>query len=191
VTLLQEILEFNAKFVSQQAYEEYQTTKFPDKRLVILSCMDTRLTELLPRAMNFKNGDVKMIKNAGAIVSHPFGSVMRSILVAIYELQAQEVCIIGHHGCGMSTIDPSTMIQKTKQRGVSEDTIDVLERGGVDLEAWLMGFENVEESVRKSVTVVKQHPLMPADVPVHGLVIDPSTGQLDVVIEGYSYLDKA
>lgn len=58
--------------------------------------MDTRLVELLPRAMNMKNGDIKIVKSAGALVSHPFGSIMRSILVAVYELNADEVYVIGH-----------------------------------------------------------------------------------------------
>jgi len=97
MALLNEILDFNASFVSEKKYEQYATTKFPDKRIVILTCMDTRLTELLPKAMNLKNGDAKIIKSAGAVVNHPFGGIMRSILVAIYELQADEVYIIGHH----------------------------------------------------------------------------------------------
>ena len=61
--------------------------------------MDTRLTELLPAALGIKNGDVKIIKNAGAIISHPFGSVIRSLLVAIYELGVYEVMIFGHTDC--------------------------------------------------------------------------------------------
>lgn len=92
---LTSILEHNQRFVREKKYEPYRTTKFPSKKLVIVTCMDTRLTELLPQAMGLKNGDAKIVKNAGAIVSHPFGSVMRSILVAIYELQAEEVCIVG------------------------------------------------------------------------------------------------
>ncbi|MCY9444161.1 carbonic anhydrase, partial [Bacillus spizizenii] len=42
----------------------YKTTKFPSKKLVIVTCMDTRLTELLPQAMGLKNGDAKIVKNA-------------------------------------------------------------------------------------------------------------------------------
>jgi len=101
MTTISKILEYNKDFVDQNRYEEFKTTKFPDKKLVILTCMDTRLLELLPKAMGLGNGDAKIIKNAGAIISHPFGSIMRSILVAIYELKAEEVCVIGHHGCGM------------------------------------------------------------------------------------------
>ena len=67
--------------------------------------MDTRLTELLPKAMNLKNGDAKIIKSAGAVITHPFGGIMRSLIIAVYELQADEVYIVGHHDCGMSSID--------------------------------------------------------------------------------------
>ena len=53
--------------------------------------MDTRLTELLPAALGIMNGDVKIIKNEGGVISHPFGSVIRSLMVAIYELGVKEV----------------------------------------------------------------------------------------------------
>ena len=59
---LKEIVEFNKDFVESKEYEKYRTTKYPEKSMVILSCMDTRLTELLPKAMNLKNGDAKIIK---------------------------------------------------------------------------------------------------------------------------------
>ncbi|WLD94743.1 carbonic anhydrase [Alkalihalobacillus sp. AL-G] len=184
--LLNEILNYNHSFVEEKSYEAYQTTKFPDKRMVVVSCMDTRLVELLPRAMNLRNGDFKLIKNAGAVISHPFGSVMRSILVAVYELQADEVFVIGHHQCGMSSVDPTKLIEKFKERGIPENTIDTLKYSGIQIEKWLEGFDSVEESVDNSVEVVRQHPLMPADVPVHGLVISPETGKLDLVKDGYN-----
>lgn len=117
---LTSILEHNQRFVREKKYEPYKTTKFPSKKLVIVTCMDTRLTELLPQAMGLRNGDAKIVKNAGAIVSHPFGSVMRSILVAIYELQAEEVCIVGHHECGMSGLNASSILEKAKERGVED-----------------------------------------------------------------------
>lgn len=183
--LLEEIIEHNSQFVEKRDYEKYQTTKFPDKKMVILTCMDTRLVELLPQAMNVKNGDVKIVKSAGAIVAHPFGSIMRSILVAVMELGADEVCVVGHHDCGMSSLNPDSFLDKAKKRGISQDKIDTLHYSGIQLEDWLKGFDKVEDSVKHSVDVIRNHPLLPADVPVHGLVIDPSTGKLDLIEDGY------
>jgi carbonic anhydrase len=185
MTLLNDILEYNQQFVDSEEYKKYETTKFPKKRMVILTCMDTRLLELLPKSMNISNGDVKTVKNAGALVSHPFGSVMRSILVAVYELQADEVFVIAHHDCGMSALKSDEMIKSMKERGVSEETLKTLAYSGVDFHTWLHGFDNVFESVKHSVSVIKNHPLMPEGVPVHGLVIDPATGKLDLVVDGY------
>ena len=183
--ILDEVLAYNDQFVKDKKYEEFATSKLPNKRMVILTCMDTRLLELLPHALNIKNGDVKMIKNAGAVLKHPFGSVMRSILVAVYQLQADEVLVIGHHDCGMGGLKADDMISNMKNRGVTQKTLDTLEYSGIDVQKWLKGFDKVEESVAHSVDVIKNHPLLPANTPVHGLVIDPETGKLDLVIDGY------
>ena len=183
--ILDEVLAYNEQFVKDKEYEEFATSKLPNKRMVILSCMDTRLMELLPHALNVKNGDVKLIKNAGAVINHPFGSVMRSILVAIYQLQADEVLVIGHHDCGMGGLKADDMIPNMKKRGVTQKTLDTLEYSGINVQSWLKGFSNVEDSVAHSVDVIKHHPLLPENTPVHGLVIHPETGKLDLVVNGY------
>lgn len=188
---LDEILAYNEAFVNDKEYEKYLTTRFPDKRMVIVTCMDTRLTELLPKAMNLKNGDAKIIKNAGAIITSPFGNIMRSIIVALYELQAQEVLIIGHHECGMTAIDSEEVVKKMLLRGVPDNVITTLRHSGVNFSKWLKGFDSVRESVTSSVDIVRNHPLLPAGTPVHGLIIHPDTGRLELVTDGFAYLDKS
>lgn len=189
MTILSEIIDFNKTFVEEKEYEKYATTKFPDKRIVILTCMDTRLTELLPKAMNLRNGDAKIIKSAGAIVAHPFGGIMRSILIAVYELRADEVYIIGHHDCGMSSIDTKKTFDNMIDRGVDANIFSTLKHSGVDLEDWLRGFSDVTESVKSSVNQVRNHPLMDKKVPVHGLVVHPDTGLLETIVNGYDQND--
>jgi len=184
MSMLNEILDYNKHFVEEKKYEQFITTKFPDKKMVILTCMDTRLFELLPKSMNLKNGDVKIVKSAGAVINHPFGGIMRSLIVAIYELNADEVYIIGHYDCGMSAIEPQKILEKMKTRGITEETIDMMRYSGVNLDEWLRGFDDVTESIRHSVNMVRNHPLMDGAVPVHGLVIDPTTGKLDLVVDG-------
>lgn len=182
--LLADILDFNRTFVRQKQYEPFITDSLPNKKLIVVTCMDARLVELLPHAMNLRNGDVKMLKTAGAVISHPFGSIMRSILVAVYDLGVREIAVVGHHGCGMTGLDGEKILEKARRAGVEGRTIEVLSRAGIDLKGWLVGFDRVEDAVGKSVEVVKNHPLLPADVAVHGLVIDPKTGQLDLLIDG-------
>lgn len=181
---LKEILDYNRKFIENKNYEKYITTKIPKKKMVILSCMDTRLTELLPKAMNIKNGDAKIIKDAGATVMHPFGGVMRSILVAVYEFGTEDVFVIGHHGCGMSNLDTNSLVNKMIDRGIKPETISTLNNAGIEVQKWLHGFESVEESIKESVKMIKDHPLMPKEIKVHGLIISPETGELEVIVDG-------
>lgn len=185
MTLVDEMLTFNKQFVDKKEYENYRTDKFPDKKMVILTCMDTRLIELLPKALNLNNGDAKIVKNAGAIVSHPFGSIMRSILVALYELNAKEVFVIGHHGCGMTGLNSASVLEKMRERGIEESTFEMLEHSGIDMKSWLVGFDHVKDGVTNSVKMIKHHPLLPKNTPVHGLIIHPETGQLDPIVNGY------
>src|SRR5436853_4264117 len=124
MSILSEILEHNRRFVANREYEKYETDRFPNKKIVVVTCMDTRLVELLPQAMNLRQGDAKVLKTAGAIVSHPFGSVMRSIMVAVYDLNAQDICVVGHHDCGMTGLSCARIIKAAQERGISDDTLD-------------------------------------------------------------------
>lgn len=185
---LEEILKFNKEFVEKKEYEKYNTTKYPDKKIAILSCMDTRLTELLPKALDLKNGDAKIIKNAGGTIIHPFGSAMRSLLICVYEFDIKEIFIIGHYDCGVSSMDTDKMIKKMIEKGIDVQTLDTLSCAGIKVKKWLHGFDCVEESVRESVTKVKNHPLMPSNVAIHGLIMDPLTGRLDVAVNGFEHI---
>ncbi|WP_088049610.1 beta-class carbonic anhydrase [Virgibacillus dakarensis] len=178
---IEEMLAYNKQFVEGKEYEAFKTDNIPNKRMVIVTCMDTRLVELLPKALNIHNGDVKMLKNAGAIIRDPFDSIMKGILVAIYELQAEEVAIIGHHDCGMSYVETEVFTQKMREKGITTETLQTLENAGIDLHEEFRGFKTVEESVQHSVSIVRNHPLLPENIRVHGFVIDPGTGKVDVV----------
>ena len=94
------VLAFNREFVASKGYEAHLTDKYPDKKLAVLSCMDTRLSVLLQEALGLKNGDAKIIKNAGALVPSPWDSAMRSLLVAVYELGVNEIMVVAHTNCG-------------------------------------------------------------------------------------------
>ena len=179
--MIEQIMEYNKKFVENKGYEPYITSKYPDKKIAILTCMDTRLVELLPAALGIKNGDVKLIKNAGGVITHPYGSVMRSILVGILELGVEEVMVIAHTDCGVQGMDGGELIEKLIERGISREHIDMIRHSGIDLEKWLGGFESPEISVKETVKSLKNHPLMPKDVRISGYIIDSVTGELTKV----------
>ncbi len=124
--MINDILAHNREFIENKGYEKFLTDKYPNKKIAIVTCMDTRLVELLPAALGFKNGDVKIIKNAGGTITNPFDSTMRSLLVAVYELGVNEIMIIGHTSCGVQGMDSREMLHIMKERGIPESNINLM-----------------------------------------------------------------
>lgn len=169
MTRIEEIKRYNQKFVENEEYKEFETSKYPDQKILILTCMDTRLVELLPKALHLKNGDVKMIKNAGAMITSPTGSIMRSILVSIYLFDVKDILVIGHTECGMCNLDTKIVLSKMKDQGMEVEE---------DLEEWIHGFDSIEGSILDTVELIKTHKLVPKKVNVVGFIIDSHTGEL-------------
>gem|GEM_PF-76422 len=176
--MIDKILEYNRRFVEEKGYERFITDKYPNKRIAIVTCMDTRLVELLPAALGFRNGDVKIIKNAGATITNPFDSTVRSLLVAIYELGVEEVMIIGHTECGVQGMDSAEMQHAMRERGIPEHHITLMKHCGIDLDSWLHGFDDTESAILETVDLVRNHPLVPDDIVVKGYIMDSITGAL-------------
>ncbi len=179
--MIEQMLEFNKEFVKNKEYEKYVTSKFPDKKIAIVTCMDTRLVTLLPAALGIKNGDVKIIKNAGATITNPFDSTVRSLLVAIYELGVNEIMIIGHTSCGVQGMDSQEMLHLMRERGIDEEHISLMKHCGIDLDSWLHGFDETDAAILETVDLIKNHPLVPKDVVVKGYIMDSVTGQLTLL----------
>lgn len=179
--MIEDILRHNREFVASRGYERFATSKYPDKRIAIVTCMDTRLVELLPAALGIRNGDVKIIKNAGGTITNPFDSTMRSLLVAVYELGVNEIMVIGHTGCGVQGMNAGEMLHLMKERGVSEEHITLMRHCGIDLDSWLHGFDDTRAAVEETVDLVRNHPLMATDVRVAGYIMDSLTGELTVI----------
>lgn len=177
--MIDQMLEHNRRFVDNKEYERFVTSKYPDKKIAIVTCMDTRLVELLPAALGIKNGDVKMIKNAGATITNPFDSTVRSLLIAVYELGVNEIMVIGHTGCGVQGMNSSEMLDLMRSRGIDEEHISLMKHCGIDLDSWLHGFEDTPAAITETVDLIKNHPLMPRDITVKGYIMDSVTGRLD------------
>jgi carbonic anhydrase len=176
--LLDQILEHNARFVAEH---ERPLTKAPAKGIALFTCMDTRLVEFLEPALGLRRGDAKVIKNAGNTVVDPTGGVIRSLVVAVYALGCEEIYVVGHRDCGMTQIDEDELERRMLARGVAAEAIAALRPS---LREWVGTFHDPEGNVRRVVDVIRANPLLPDDVPVHGLMFDPATGRLDLIARG-------
>lgn len=180
--MIEEMLEYNRKSLEAGAFEKYKTDKYPDKKLAVVSCMDTRLTELLPAALGCRNGDMNLIANAGGVVTEEYDMVMKSLLIAIYDLHVEQILVIGHTDCGAAKAEAASLVNKMISRGIPPACIAEIQAQGIPLMSWLEGFGDTDASVRESVSRIRKHPLIPKEMEVYGLILDTDSGRLREVL---------
>ena len=189
---LEQILQANDHFVKNLPIEYTSicpaADKFPSRQLAIFTCMDTLLVDFLEPARGISRGQAKVIKNAGNSITGPFEATIRSLVISIFELGVKEIVVIGHLDCGLATTDSQKLIQKMLDRGISADAIKMIEK---EMENWVDHIHHPLENVEEAVSKIRKNPLIPQDVPVHGLMFNPHTGDLRVVVNGYDHSGQA
>lgn len=181
MTRLDTILEANSKFVRPDAFPPLP--KNPQKQIAIFTCMDTRLVDFLEPALGIKRGDAKVIKNAGNTLVDPLhGGVIRSLIAAIFMLGVDEIFVIGHEDCGMAFVAPEQLKKDMIARGIPPEAIESIVP---DLAQWIGAFNCPQANVADVVAKIRSNPLIPGDVPVHGLIFSPNDGHLEVIVNGY------
>ena len=183
---LQDMLDANAAFCAHPpadyTTEDLKKSKLPQKQVALITCMDTRLVNFLEPALGIGRGEAKVIKTAGNGVTGVFDGTIRSLLVCIYELGVKEIIVIGHHECGMAKTTSEGLIKSMLERGISQEAIHMVKK---ELKEWADEFHHPEQNVIDTVEYLRLNPLIPKDVPIHGLIFHPRTGKVDIIMNGY------
>ena len=127
--------------------------------------------------MGIARGEAKVIKAAGNMITGPFDEVIRSLMVAVYELGVNEIMVVGHKDCGMQHSTSASLKERMLARGIKPEAITEIES---EFSRWVDAFHHPRENVEKTVA----NPLLPQDIIVHGLLFCPDTGRLEVVVHG-------
>jgi len=177
--VLDEIASANKEFLKAQTGKLKKHSGMPSRKLAIISCMDPRLTYLLERSLGFKRGDAFFIKNAGATMTSD-DELLRSLAVALFASDIEEILVVGHTDCKMAKINSFTVTEAMKKRNVKKESIPVS-----DIRTWLGGFATEQDNIKSIVERLRKSPLIPANVPVHGLLLDIDTGKAEIIVNGY------
>ena len=185
MTQLEEMLAANEAYQRSAPHdytgEDLKASKLPRKKLAIFTCMDTRLTELLEPALGISRGDAKIIKTVGNYLSGDLDSVVRSLMIAIYELGVEEIAVIGHYECGMAKTTAESLAAAMREHGIEEEAIAAAYG---ELAEWADAFCDPVENVRHAVQKLRENPYIPKSVKVHGLMIHPRTAKVDLIVSG-------
>jgi carbonic anhydrase len=153
----------------QQAARRFQgtftlnsLTAAPVRHIVVLACMDARLD--LFRLLGLHVGDAHILRNAGGRVTD---DMLRSLLLSSHALGTREILVIHHTGCGLHG-QSNDALRSAVREGSGADP------GDIDF----LPFDDVADSVRVDVDVLRNCELLPPDMAVWGAVYDVSDGSL-------------
>ena len=185
MTRLEEMLQANEAYCKNPPVdytgEDAHESKLPKKKIAVFTCMDTRLVELLEPALGLKRGDAKFVKTVGNTLVGPFDGVVRSLMVATYELGIEEIFVVGHDECGMAKTTAKSLIEAMHVRGVDDAAIAPLRE---ELVHWADSFSHPAENVKEVVQKLRENPLLPKELKIHGLMLHPRTGKVDLIESG-------
>jgi len=160
VSVIDEILQANERYA--QTHELRRLTPRPERKLAILTCMDTRLSI---RSLGLRTADAHIIRNAGGIVTD---DSLRSLLVSHYLLGTEEFMVINHTDCGlMHTTEQDLRTQIENSTGTAAIA-----------PARFYAFQNIDENVRHQLQKLRTHPWIPKRVALRGFVYDVTNGRL-------------
>ena len=182
--ILQEVLAANAQYQTDFG-DKGGLALPPARQFAILTCMDARLDPA--KYAGLAEGDAHVIRNAGGRASD---DAIRSLVISYKLLGTKEWFVIHHTDCGMllftDEIIRDLLTQSLETATVDADGWRDVGQGPVSNEARFMSFLTIKDmaaSVVEDVTRIRQHPLVPATIPVYGYIYDVKSGQLIEVPE--------
>ncbi|RFB12155.1 carbonic anhydrase [Bacillus sp. HNG] len=122
--------------------------------------------------------DIIILNSNGREVLHPFGEIMREIIITVYQEKIKEVYVVGDKGTDTSLLGQWTC------PSVPQDKLETLEYlfknckpefPGVNLREWLEGNKSATDYVQKNADTIRNHPLVPDDVVIRGFFINTGT----------------
>ena len=160
MSVIDEVLQANEVYA--RTHELRRLTPRPERKLAVLTCMDTRLSI---RTLGLKTGDAHIIRNAGGIVTD---DALRSLIVSHYLLGTEEFMVINHTDCGLMQASEQDLRTRIQNRAGTAAVAP----------AFFYSFQNIDENVRHQLQKLHSHPWIPKDLTVRGFVYDVSSGRL-------------
>lgn len=182
--ILEEVLAANADYAADFG-DKANLPMPPGRRFAILTCMDARLDPA--KYAGLAEGDAHVIRNAGGRASD---DAIRSLVISYKLLGTREWFVVHHTDCGMETFTDEIM------RGLLASS---LKTSSVDASGWhdsgegpgsaegnyidWLTIKDNPTSVVEDVQRIRNHPLVPGDIPIYGYIYDCRSGQLVEVPE--------
>jgi carbonic anhydrase len=188
--ILTEVLESNRQYAANFG-QKGKLALPPARSFAILTCMDARLDPA--KYAGLAEGDAHVIRNAGGRASD---DAIRSLVISYKLLGTRDFFVIHHTDCGMefftndvirSLLASSLETAELTPKGFRDVGHGPGSRAGEYVE-WL-AIADQAQAVIDDVERIRNHPLVPKSIPIHGFVYDVRSGKL-LEVEGATAAGK-
>ena len=182
--ILDEVLSANAAYAASFG-SKADLALPPARRFAILTCMDARLDPA--RYAGLSEGDAHVIRNAGGRASD---DAIRSLVISYKLLGTAEWFVIHHTDCGMEFFTDEVirglLANSLETAALGPDGFHDVGTGPGSPEAAYIDWLTIADrtgSIVDDVRRIREHPLVPAGIAIHGFLYDVRSGRLIAVPE--------
>jgi carbonic anhydrase len=177
--ILDEVLSANQQYVA--GFGDKGSLALPPARgFAILTCMDARLDPA--KYAGLAEGDAHVIRNAGGRASD---DAIRSLVISYKLLGTREFFVIHHTDCGMefftTDVIRGLLANSLETAALTAEGFKDVGKGPGSRAAQYIEFLTIpdqKQAIIDDVERIRNHPLVPASIPVYGYVYDVKTGKL-------------
>jgi carbonic anhydrase len=179
MSVLPEVLAANEQYAAEFGAKS-ELALPPARQFAILTCMDARLDPA--KYAGLSEGDAHVIRNAGGRASD---DAIRSLVISYKLLGTKEWFVVHHSNCGMEffTNDVMTglLANSLETAALGADGFYDVGTGPGSPEGQFINFLTITDqatSVTDDVRRIRNHPLVPAGIPIYGYIYDVTSGRL-------------
>jgi carbonic anhydrase len=184
MTILKEVLTANENYAADFG-DKGKLAMPPARRFAILTCMDARLDPA--KYAGLAEGDAHVVRNAGGRASD---DAIRSLVISHKLLGTVEWFVIHHSDCGMELFCDEVMANLLDD-SLATASFDGKEwsnpqHGGGCAAGHFIKWHTIKsqaDSVLQDVRRIREHPLVPKNIPIYGYIYDVKTGRINEVAE--------
>lgn len=177
--ILEEVLSANQQYVA--GFGDKGSLALPPARaFAILTCMDARLDPA--KYAGLAEGDAHVIRNAGGRASD---DAIRSLVISYKLLGTGEFFVIHHTDCGMefftNDVIRGLLANSLETAALMAEGFKDVGKGPGSRAAQYIEFLTIrdqKQAVIDDVERIRNHPLIPASIPIYGYVYDVKSGKL-------------
>ncbi|KIL48292.1 hypothetical protein [Jeotgalibacillus soli] len=153
-----------------------------EKKALVLTGLSEKSHHLFPAITNRSVDQLVIASSFGAIISQPYGCMVRNVIFAVYSENIEEIYIIVEKDSKEHTVTGDEILSKIQEAGITKETIKTIEyidAAGCNLSNWLAGKQDVKKIITENIELIKHHPLLPKTLSIYGFITDAETGEFE------------